>query len=102
MSAAFTGVVGAFRVLRRRARELSQPGLTIWADAGERAAKSLQTAVRDGAHVVETKALSLEEELKAILADGTIDADEMKRLHLAPAKAHAIAERAHDLSEVVI
>lgn len=101
MSTSFAGVVGAFRVLRRRARELSQPGLSIWADAGERAAKSLQTAVRDGAHVVETKALSLEEELKAILADGEVDAAEMKRLLGVPAKVHVIAERAHDLSEVV-
>lgn len=101
MSTSFRGVVGAFTVLRRRARELSQPGLTIWADAGERAAKALQAEVRDGAHVIETKGLSLEEELRAILADGTVDADEFKRLVLAPAKVHAIAEHAHDLGEVV-
>lgn len=101
MSTGFSGVFGAFRVLRRRSRELSQPGLTIWADAGERAAKAVQTAVRDGAHVVEVKALSLEEEIKAMLADGSIDAGEMNRLRLVPAKVHGLAERAHDLGEAV-
>ena len=94
-------IFGAFGILRQRAKDARCIGLAIWTDAGERAAKALQATVRDGAHVVETKALSLEEELKAMLADGEIDADEMKRLHLAPAKAHAIAERAHDLGEAV-
>ena len=89
-------------MLRQRAKDARCIGLAIWTDAGERAAKSLQGAVRDGAHVVETKALSLEEELKAMLADNVIDADEMKRLRLAPEKVHKIAERAHDLGEVVL
>jgi hypothetical protein len=101
MSTAMRQIFGAFGILRQRAKDARSIGMAIWTDAGERAAKALQTQVRDGAHVVETRALSLEEELKAMLADNVIDADEMKRLHLAPAKVHGIAERAHDLSEVV-
>jgi hypothetical protein len=101
MNTSMRQIFGAFGVLRQRAKDARAIGLAIWADAGERAAKALQASVRDGAHVVETKALSLEDELKAMLADGTIDAVEMKRLCLAPAKVHAIAERAHDLTEVV-
>ena len=101
MSIRLSSVLGAFRILRKRAHEVGRPALTVWADAGERAAAAVQAKVRDESHRAEVGALSLADELKQLLADDQISADEMKRLRLMPARLHRVAEQAHDVSEVV-
>lgn len=93
-------VIGAFRILRRRAVEVDRPGLAMWADAGERAAGEVKAAVRDGAHAAESGALAVESELRAMLADGKISGAELERLQRLPARAHRVAEKCHDVGEV--
>lgn len=93
-------VLGAFLLLGRRARELGRPGLATWTEAGERAAVAIRDEVRDGAHAAEVGALSLAEELRAMIADGEIDADELGRLRLAPERALRIADTCHELGEI--
>ena len=101
MSPRLSSVLGAFRILRKRSHEVGRPGLAVWADAGERAAVAMQAKVRDESHRAEIGALSLEQELKEIIADGQITADEQRRLMMMPARLHRVAEQAHEVSEVV-
>lgn len=94
-------VIGAFRVIRRRSHEVGQSGLATWSDAGESAALAVSTTVRDTAHRGELRALSLAEEIKAMVADGEITAVEMGRLRLVSDSARRIADDCHALGEVV-
>ncbi len=98
---AFRRIVGSLRMLRKRAREVCQPGLVLWTDTGENAAGQLQRGVRDKAYKAEQRARQLEADLREMTADGKIDAEEFKRLCGAPAYIHAIAEGCHDLGEAV-
>lgn len=101
MDKAMKSIFGAFRMLRRRANELGQPGLSIWTDAGERAAGEVGAAVRDLSHRAETRSISLADEIRGMVADGSIDAAELKRLRVAPDRLRQVADDCHDIGEVV-
>lgn len=98
---AFRRVLGSFRILRKRAGEVGQPALALWVDTGERSAVELQRTVRDKSYRAETRARLLEQDIRAMTADGKIDASEFKRLAGVPACVHAIAENCHDAGEAV-
>jgi hypothetical protein len=97
----FRTIVGALALLRRRCREVGRPGLTVYAEAGTLAAKSVGERVRAAAHANEVDEGALGQELQAMLADGKIDREELRRLRRAPARLHRCAERSHDIGEAV-
>jgi hypothetical protein len=97
----FRSIIGSFQILRRRAREVGNPGLAVWADAGERAAVDVQSTVRDGAHRAETEAREIEREMRDILADGKVSRTEVRTLKRLEVRVRGVAEVAHDVGEVV-
>lgn len=99
MKVSFRSLLGSFRLLGRRARELGQPGLGIYAFAGEQAAKAVSADIVDRAHRNECAERSLADELKAMTADGKVDAAELRRLSAMPGALTRCAERSHDITE---
>lgn len=100
----FRAIFGAFRVLRRRSAEVGQPGLMVWTDAGERAARLAANTVRDAAHKDETLDREAAREIAAGLAglaDGRVDATDLAHLAKAARLTQQSAEIAHDIGEVV-
>ena len=71
----FRSIFGSLRILRRRSNEVGRPGLTIWADAGERAATTLQVRIRDEAYCDEQCDAEAEKDLEEALRDGLDDRD---------------------------
>jgi len=99
MKPTLRAVRGVFELLRQRCRAVGQPGLTVYADAGELAAESVGVGIRNKAHANECSEKSLAAELQEMLADGTIDRDELGRLRTLPEKLNRCAERSHDITE---
>jgi hypothetical protein len=97
----YRSVLGSFRILRRRAVAVGQPALRVWANTGESAAMQLSRQVLDASHRAETRALSLEQQIREMTADGKIDREEFKQLLAAVGRAHHIAEDCHDIGETV-
>lgn len=102
MKLSFATIFGSLRILRRRAVEVGQPGLAGWADAGERAAVCVQASVRDQAHQAEVGALGIETSLREILADGKVTPAEVRRLKGLAPRVRSVAEKCHDVGEVVL
>ncbi len=100
MKPTFRHVVGSFRIIRRRAVEVSRPGLAMWADAGERAAVGVSTRVRDTAHRAEVTAREIVAKLRRILADGKVTPKEIAELKAMVPEAERVAEHCHDTTEV--
>ncbi len=98
--ATMRSVRGAFALLRRRAVALRQPGLTVWTEAGDRAAAGVGAAIRDGAHRAEVGAGEVERTLAAVLADGKISPGEIKQLFAVKRQVGRVAAECHDLGEV--
>lgn len=96
---ALASIVGSFRILKRRARETANPGLGIWADAGEQNLAALAAKTTSAAHATECDALDLHRETTEILADGIVDAVEQARLATHPRRLKRIADRSHDIAE---
>lgn len=97
-------VLGAFRILRRRADKAGAPGLTLWADVGERAAASVGSEVAKAAHAAEVHDLEAQRALAAGiagLADGTADPEDLAHLHRAARLVAKSAELDHDIGEAV-
>lgn len=97
----FRQILGAFRLVRRRAVEVERPGLAIWAEAGERAAEGIGAQVRDTAHRAEVEADEVEQTLKEILADGKVTPADLQKLKRLPGRVHRVAEECHDVGEAV-
>lgn len=95
--------IGAFRTLRRRAFELEQPGLAVWADAGEAKLDAARDGLAKIAHADEVADLeaakAIEEGLDG-LKDGRIDDADIAHLRRAARLARRSAELAHDIGEV--
>lgn len=100
MKSTLRSVVGSFRMLGRRARDLGQSGLGIWSFAGEHAAHEVSHEVVAKAHANECAERSLANDLSAMTSDGKIDAAEFRRLVHLPAALTRCAERSHDITEV--
>lgn len=98
---AYRRVIGSFRLLRRRTAEVGHPGLSVWTDCGERAAVEVGVSVRDGAHKAELGALSIEDRLRGIMADGQVSKAELVELGRLASSAHRVAEQCHDNGEAV-
>lgn len=94
-------VIGAFRILRKRAGELGQPGLRVWSDAGERAAAKVASEVSAAAHANECDESDLAQRLEQMAADGKVDAVEFKQLLRMPSRMKRCAERSHEIGEAV-
>jgi hypothetical protein len=100
MKTALRSILGAFRITRRRALEAGQPGITVWTDAGERAAQEVGRAVVDLAHRNECAEHEAARRLREMVADGKIDPQELAELQRLPANLEACAERDHDIGEI--
>lgn len=101
MSMVLRHVLGSFRVLGRRAAEVGRPALSVWTETGEQAVADVSRDVSAKAHANECAERSLVDDLKAMLADGKIDAAELNRLLRAPAVLNRCVERSHDIGEIV-
>lgn len=101
MKSALRKAIGAFRILRRRAVEVGQPGLTTWTDSGEAAAEDVQAQISAAAHKGEIAALSIEGDIIAMLKDGVVDLVEVKHLSTLAGRAHRVADVCHDIGEAV-
>lgn len=65
--------------------------------AGDVQAQHAEVAAK--AYANEQAAVSLAEEIRGMIADGMIDAAELRRLRLAPKILSRCAERSHDIAE---
>lgn len=90
-----------FGLLGRRAREVGQPGLTVYAEAGAQVLDTVGAEIRDKAYANEQSARGLAARLKTMLADGKISPAEQAELAQAPAALERQAERSHDITEAV-
>lgn len=92
-------VLGSLRLLGQRVREVRQPGLGIYAFAGEQAVRDVSgqivaRATRGARAVREYLA-----KFKAAAADGEIDAGELRELEAASAKLQTSATGADEITE---
>lgn len=94
-------VIGSLRILHRRSAEVGQPGLGLWAEAGEQAALAVSTKITALAHANESEEVELERELAAILADGQVSRAECRRLRAMLPRLKRLEDRDHDITEEV-
>jgi hypothetical protein len=100
----YRGIIGAFRLLRRRAAEVGRPALAVWADAGEFAAERIGRSVQQKAHADEICDLEAEKELQAGLKglrDGRVDREDLAHLARAARNVRRSAKLAHEIGELV-
>jgi hypothetical protein len=100
MNRPLKSVIGAFRMLRRRARSLRVNGLAIWADAGERGALQFAGQVQATAHRAELAAMAASAVVADVTADGVVTASELKRLQELPKGLNRVADDCHDITEM--
>ena len=101
MSFTLRHVLGALRITHRRANELGQPGLGMWATMGEGALRAVGTAVAERTHQTECAELAAAREITEIIADGAVTPAEIIRLRRTAAILNRCAHRAHDIGEAV-
>lgn len=100
----YRSIVGAFRILRRRAVAAGFPGLKVWADAGELAATQVGTRVATLAHADEVADLEAARAIDAGLAglrDGRADPADLAHFERAASLTRRSAALAHDIGEAV-
>lgn len=95
--------LGAFRVLRRRVREVQAPALTMWSDAGEQHLLAARAQIAKMAHADEVADLEAANAISAGLeglGDGKIDPCDIAHFERAARLVRRSAELAHDIGEV--
>lgn len=100
----FLAVIGSFRILRRRAVEVDRPGLSMWAEQGERSARLAANTVRDKVHADEVCDHEAAKHIEAGLAglkDGRVDPADVAHFEAAARLTKRSADLAHEAGEVV-
>lgn len=100
----FRAVIGSFRILRQRSRDVGQPGLGVYADAGEQAAEQIGRTVSTKAHADEVADLEAASAIDAGLAglkDGRVDPEDVAHLERAGRLVRRSAGLAKEIGEVV-
>ena len=99
---AFRRVLGAFQILGRRTKEVGHPGLAVWVDTGERAARSVSDELTSLAHKNECEERAVVAELSQVAQEGRLTSAELKRLRkIVLPRLEQCAEREHDIGDVV-
>lgn len=101
MNLGIRNALACVSLLGRRSREVGQPGLTIYAEAGAQTVRQVVGHVRDLAHKNECAEITAADRLKQILADGRVDAAELTELQALPATLTRCAGRSHDITEAM-
>lgn len=99
---AITPIFGAFRVLRKRLRDINQPSISVWTDAGEVATKQLGAGIEGAAHKSETYDAEARKELAAGLAglkDRRVDPVDLAHFEKAARLVARSEELDHDIGE---